>query len=81
MPEWEYNVLKLRAGMLRRDDDDRHKLDSFGELEWELVSVVRDPDDRKGLIGFFKRPLEDMDDELDLDDLDQESEDLTPRID
>lgn len=72
MPEWEYNVLRIRARLLGRDDDDRHRLDAFGELEWELVTVVRDPEDKAGLIGFFKRPLEELDDLEPEDEVDQE---------
>jgi hypothetical protein len=50
MPEWEFSILRLRARYLGRHEEDRN------------VLVVQDPDDKKGLIAFFKRIHEDDDD-------------------
>lgn len=61
MPEWEFSILRLRARFLGRHEDDRNLLDNMGFAEWDLVSVVPDPDDKKGLIAFFKR-IHDEDD-------------------
>lgn len=57
MRELEYNILKMRSKSLDRDDDDRQKLDTLGMMEWDLIAVVRDPEDKLGLIGLFGRSI------------------------
>jgi hypothetical protein len=72
MPEWEFSILRLRARYLSRDEEDRNRLDNMGFTEWDLVAVVQDPDDKKGLIAFFKRIHDDEDDFNDEPEVEQE---------
>lgn len=62
-------VLILGAGSCQVGDH-RTDLDDVGTSGWELVAVVQDPENKRSLLAFFKRPI----------DLDAEMEDVTEEI-
>jgi hypothetical protein len=49
MQNWEYNVLNTRLS-------NSHPFDELGKDGWELISVIRDPEDGKYVYAYFKRP-------------------------
>lgn len=73
MPEWEYRIARLRARSWGSGDH-RTNLDDVGTNGWELVAVVQDPENKKSLLAFFKRPfdldgeMENMSDEITFDE-------------